>query len=162
MLHYVERRTERLAAELGDLRRRIVRAVDGDVRHPVRRNPFHLRAELIEGAYVFAVLRQRRIDAAHLRRQRRIFELPAEEPGVKLFGRVLIARSEFEPAEIARRLFHLTAHGIFSLLKVVDRSWSGKRILSQIARRVKRRRMEISACTDAQDATGLSRGGSPL
>src|SRR5262249_47403620 len=105
--------------------------------------PFHLRAELIDGPDVFAVLRQRRIDAAHLRRQRRIFESPAEESGIKLFGRVLVARSEFEPAEIARRMFHLTAHGIFSLLKVVDRSWSGKRILSQIARRVKRGRKNI-------------------
>src|SRR4030095_9058621 len=100
-LHYVTRRTESLGAELGDLSSGLVRAVDGDVRHPVRRNPFHLRAELIDGADVFAVLCQRRIDAAHLRRQRRIFEPPAEEPYVKLFGRVLIARSEFEPAEIA-------------------------------------------------------------
>src|SRR5215813_14271933 len=86
----------------------------------MRRDARHLRAELIHSADILVVLRQSSVDAAHLGRQRGIFEPPAEEFSVKLLGRVLIARSEFEPTEIARGVLHLSAHGIFSLVYFVN------------------------------------------
>src|SRR5262245_42426400 len=103
----------------------------------MRRDARHLRAELIHSADILVVLRQSSVDAAHLGRQRGIFEPPAEEFGVKLLGRVLIARSEFEPAEIACGVLHLSAHGIFSLGYFVNGYGQGEGILSQVTRRLK-------------------------
>src|SRR5215475_4419406 len=103
----------------------------------MRRNARHLRAELIHSADVLVVLRQRSVDAAHLGRQRGIIEPPAEEFSVKLLGRVLIARSKFEPTEIARGVLHLSAHEIFSFVYFVNGYGQGEGILSQVTRRLK-------------------------